>query len=71
MKNWKAPNVYLAEDIQNWNCQSGVQREDGSFFWCLARPCGPKGLRLMLRVRAAWSVFCGRCDVVRWGDSQK
>lgn len=34
--------------------------------WVPARPLGFQGLCLRARFRAAWMVFTGRADVVRW-----
>lgn len=37
--------------------------------WTPARPMGFQGLCLMHRARAAWLVFTGKADVVKWFEA--
>lgn len=59
------PNVYTPEQLRSeplTNIQAGLP--DGR--WVAARPMGWQGLCLRKRLRAAWMVFTGRWDALRW-----
>lgn len=55
------PNTYTAEQIKHWD----IQTETGGR-WIPARPLGYQGLFLWHRLKAAWLVFTGKCDVLSW-----
>ena len=63
----KAPFVYDLEEIIWLAGPAGVQTEIGGV-WMPARPEGL--FSFPSRVRAAWLVFTGRADAVRWPGNQ-
>ena len=63
------PTLHIADELKNWDCQAGIQREDGSTFWCLARPMGFKGVCLRQRIKLAWMVFTGKADALKWHEA--
>lgn len=57
------PSIYTLEGlmkIANGNCQAGL--EDGR--WVPARPLGFASTAY--RIKAAWLVFTGKADAVKW-----
>jgi hypothetical protein len=61
----RIPTVYSATDIATWH----VSEEHEPGVWRPARPCAIKGWRFMERLRAAWMVFTGKWDALRWGNN--
>lgn len=59
------PEVYSASEIATWHVSE--EYEPGK--WRPARCCAWHGLNLRYRLRLAWWVFTGRCDVLRWGEA--
>jgi hypothetical protein len=55
----KGINILWADQIKHWDCQTETPRG-----WKLARPIGIGGFRR--RIKAAWMVFTGKADVLRW-----
>ena len=61
------PKIYFADDLDDYkSTQAEITREDSSVVWCMARPIGLQGTFILKRVKAAWLVFTGRADVLRW-----
>lgn len=63
IKSLNTPTVYTPEQLKRMdNCQKEVKPGR----WVAARPLGWQGLCLFKRLKAAWAVFTGRADVLRW-----
>ena len=62
----RAPNTYWITHLIDM--AKACQREHPTLKWTPARPYGLSGLALMTRFRAAWLVFTGKADVVKWFD---
>jgi hypothetical protein len=58
-----APHIYWIGELKR---ESGVSMSHPTLGYVPARPMGFQGLCLRTRLRAAWLVFTGRADVVRW-----
>ena len=56
----KGINYFTAYELRHWPNDTDVGKDE----WTPARPIGLGGLRR--RLRMAWSVFTGKCDVVKW-----
>ena len=63
----KTPSIRFADDLKNWEDQ--VEDKD-SGKWVCARPMSYQGLCLGWRLRMAWKVFTGQCDVLAWKAGQ-
>lgn len=62
------PNIYSATEIRFWNTMGkGTHLKDKT--WIPARPMGFWGLCLFTRLKRAWMVFTGKCDVLKWDES--
>lgn len=61
-----APNTYWITSLVK-TAQSCATSHP-TLGWTPARPLGLDGLFLGVRLKAAWLVFTGRADVVRWFD---
>lgn len=61
----RMPDIYSPTEIRNWSVDENV----GGNMW---RPARPVGFELSVfisfrkRLRAAWRVFNGSCDVLHW-----
>lgn len=60
------PHIYWVTELVK-QAQT-VSSSHPTLGWTPARPVGFYGLCLRYRLRAAWLVFTGRADVVRWFD---
>lgn len=58
----RSPNIYWINELN----KHYVQQSHPTLGWVHARPLGFYGLNLKWRLRAAWLVFTGKADVVRW-----
>lgn len=58
------PRVYLVTELVQ-QAQT-VQTSHPTVGWTPARPMGWQGIALRRRLHAAWLVFTGRADAVRW-----
>lgn len=58
------PAVYTPESLQRRTANLKAGLPDGR--WVAARPYGWQGLSVKARLRAAWMVFTGRWDALRW-----
>lgn len=56
------PNIYWINQLQN----NTVTRAHPILKSVAARPLGYQGLNLPVRFKAAWLVFTGKADVVKW-----
>lgn len=61
-----APSYYTAQQIKGWS--ASYRSDEGGYF--PARPMGWQGMALRQRLRYAWLVFTGRCDVLSWDESR-
>ena len=61
----RTPNIYWVSELQKWDTQTSHP----TLGWTAARPLGLSGLFLRERFYAAWLVFTGRADVVKWLDT--
>lgn len=61
----KTPSVRYADDIKDWDAQTEINKK-----WVLARPESSHGVFLLWRLRLAWRVFKGDCDVLAWKGGQ-
>lgn len=59
------PSIRYADDIKNLDTQTKKNNN-----WVLARPEPIRGLFLFWRLRLAWRVFKGDCDVLAWKGGQ-
>jgi len=59
----RTPNFFIADALKHWD--SDTQLKSGA--WVCARPLGRPGFNLKIRIKAAWLVFTGRADVLKWG----
>lgn len=73
MKHVRIPTVYRADTLlDNWPLRAVSRDDDGiASFYVLARPLswqarGP--YTWWLRLKAAWLVFTGQCDALKWYD---
>ncbi|QJT71239.1 hypothetical protein GR11A_00202 [Vibrio phage vB_VcorM_GR11A] len=66
------PTTFGISKLMKHDVQRRVE-ENGATYFVPARPYGLQGLHLWTRLKAAWSVFTGRCDAVDWenGDYSK
>lgn len=55
----KVPAIHTIEGLQNWACKS-----DAGSKWVLARP--EPYYHWTMRWKAAWLVFTGKADAVKW-----
>lgn len=62
------PNTYTPETLANSTKHNQAGLPDGR--WVACRPLGYRGLFLKERLKAAWAVFCGKADVLRWEGDQ-
>lgn len=60
------PNIYTPSQLQRIDVRAGLP--DGTSV--LARPMPYPGWMLLTRLKRAWLVFTGRCDVLRWDGGQ-
>ncbi len=60
----RTPNIYWITQLQNFN----VQIKHPTVGWTAARPLGLMGIFLRRRIGAAWLVFTGKADAVKWYD---
>lgn len=61
------PNVYWVTELVKLT--QTVASSHPTLGWTPARPMGWQGLGLRLRLRAAWLVFTGKADAVRWFEA--
>lgn len=61
------PSTYYVDDIIHRDSYRTDQAEYERGVWLAARPLGFQGIRLRARLKAAWAVFTGQADVLRWG----
>ena len=59
-----APNIYWIGQLARMTKE--VQTEHPTIGWVPARPMGWPGLALGTRLKAAWLVFTGQADAVKW-----
>lgn len=64
-----APNTYWINDLLR--TATSCQTSHPTLGWTPARPEGLWGMCLGIRVKAAWLVFMGRADVVKWFDPKE
>jgi len=57
------PTIRNMEHLQNWDTKSETKTG-----WVCARPYGYQGLMIWYRLKCAWLVFTGKCDVLEWHD---
>lgn len=62
----RVANVYTPEAIHG--IVNSEQREIRPGCWVPARPMGYRSLGFFHSVKAAWMVFTGRWDAVRWNE---
>jgi len=60
----KPVNVINADNLVVMANETKTGLPDGR--WVAARPIGMDGL--LWRLRCAWRVFTGKCDVLKWTD---
>lgn len=60
----RVPSYYTAEQIHDW--PTFYRSDEGGHF--PARPIGFSGIMLGRRLRYAWKVFIGECDVLTWKE---
>jgi hypothetical protein len=58
------PRVYRVNELVNLT--KSLSSLHPTLGWVAARPMGWQGLGLFHRLRAAWLVFTGKADAVRW-----
>ena len=60
----KSPDFYTPESLHRVTKGFSCMLPDGRWVACRCESWG--GLRLRVRLRAAWLVFTGRADVLQW-----
>ena len=60
----KTPNIYTARTIKKWDCDIEVK----DLGYIPARPWVSGGLMILTRVKLAYLVFMGKCDVLDWEE---
>lgn len=63
----KTPSIRFADDFKNWDV---LVKDKENKRWVFARPAGYGGVCLLWRLRMAWKVFTGQCDVLAWNAGQ-
>lgn len=63
----KSISIINSDQLKKWNIiiRPSDHKESG---WILARPLGMTGF--IYRLRCAWLVFTGQCDVLKWKGGQ-
>ena len=62
------PRIYWLTELVEM-AKMGPQMLHPTVKWTPARPMGWQGLGLRHRLRAAWLVFTGKADAVRWFEA--
>ena len=60
----KTPMYYTAIQLKHWSVS--IQLSNG--FWSPCRPADWPGVNLIKRIKAAWTVFTGKGDVLIWSE---
>lgn len=65
-KPMTTPTTYTPTQIKELASSVSVQLPSGRYV--PARPLGWGGISLGMRFKAAWAVFTGKCDVLKWDE---
>lgn len=60
----RRPEIYTASMLRHWPADVQIYIHPNQ--WVPARPESRGGVGLRHRIKMAWLVFTGRCDVLEW-----